>query len=1098
MKQRYEKRRTPDPSFFASFQVPLIAEILFLLRVGLEGRIVHDRGADHDRGVGTDQDTEAERHGKTPDRFSAEERDGEHREEGRHGGVDGTGQGCVQGTVDGVLEIILRVQALHFADTVEDDHVVVDCVTDDRKDRRDERLVDVEVERQDAREQGEEADDDDRGMGEGDHAAETPGPALETERDVGEDDDEGDDDGDDSVALHVVRDGRTHLVGGNDAVRVVERGGELRERHAAVGEERLQRSVNLVLDLAVDLGRLVLDLVGGGDLHLGGAAELLDLDGSFVKDGGDCGTDGLGRLRLVEADHIGAAALEIDTVGEALEADRGDRDDDESAGDHIGVLAFAEEIDMGVLQEIAGRGAVERDVLALGEAVVEDDPGDEDRGQDRGDDTDDEGRRESLDRAGTEDEEHDTGEDRGHLAVDDSGISVLVTVGDGLSETLSSGQFLFDALIDDHVRIHGHTQRQDETGDTREGKDCAEGDEGSEEEEHVAEKGDVSGDTGSPVEEDHVDEDEEESDQEGDHTRLDRTGTEGRTHDLLLDDLGRSREFTRLEDVGEVGRLFDGEIAGDAGIAAGDLVDDVRIGVDHAVEDDGDLLADVVLGQAGPDVGAFRVHGHGDAGGAAVDTLSVIGNTGVGDGTAVERGLAVTGGGLDSDEFINVAARYAVGRLDGPHRTEFGREDILDLRHGEVAVDDSGVGGLGETDAGVAPVAGRLENREERVLPAGLLEYGVVVCILAEFLGDQVVPGILLLRFCDLAFGGSFLAGEHLGEEVVGLEEILLDLLIGIGGPELEGCGALEEFADALRLLDTREFHEDAAAVAEFLDRRLGHAEAVDTVAEDVEGVGDGAFGIGADDRNDLVVGRGGVDAVAHFIGAEDAGEAGSVGGLLPRVGEKGDEILAGVDAALAGEFDGPVELRALVVACKGLDEVLELHLEHDVHAALEVKTEVDFLRFDVFVRVAEIHFLGRDGVEIAGVPRFCDGVEDISLVFGGYIPECGALAESLDGGVGILGGFLLLEAGHGREGKLPDARDSQKDSHKSDCTFTLHVSYFLKLIFGLWAATRNHDSIPRQNRVQIYDIFLRMKVSGRYLLSLHNGFYAKMVKFAN
>ena len=58
-------------------------------------------------------------------------------------------------------------------------------------------------------------------MCKGNHAAETPGPALESERDVGEDYYEGKDDGDYGIALDVVGDGCAHLVGRNDTVRVV-------------------------------------------------------------------------------------------------------------------------------------------------------------------------------------------------------------------------------------------------------------------------------------------------------------------------------------------------------------------------------------------------------------------------------------------------------------------------------------------------------------------------------------------------------------------------------------------------------------------------------------------------------------------------------------------------------------------------------------------------------------------------------------------------------------------------------------------------------------------------------------------------------------
>ena len=176
-----------------------------------------------------------------------------------------------------------------------------------------------------------------------------------------------------------------------------------------------------------------------------------------------------------------------------------------------------------------------------------------------------------------------------------------------------------------------------------------------------------------------------------------------------------------------------------------------------------------------------------------------------------------------------------------------------------------------------------------------------------------------------------------------------------------------------------------------------------------------------------------------HFIRTEDGGKALSVGDLLPRVGEEGDEILAGVDAALTRKFDGLVEFRSLVAAGKGLDEILELDLQHDVHTALEVEAEVDLLRFYIFVRIAEVDLLGCDGIEIAGVAGLRDGVEDIRLVFCGYIVECGALAEGCHGSVGILGRLLLLEIGHQGEGKLPQACQTQKDGHKSDCTFTLH-----------------------------------------------------------
>ena len=73
-----------------------------------------------------------------------------------------------------------------------------------------------------------------------------------------------------------------------------------------------------------------------------------------------------------------------------------------------------------------------------------------------------------------------------------------------------------------------------------------------------------------------------------------------------------SWELTGLEDVGKVGSLLHGEVSSDGRASSGDLGLDGRIRIYGTVEHDGDLLADVLLGDAGPGVGTFGVHGHGD------------------------------------------------------------------------------------------------------------------------------------------------------------------------------------------------------------------------------------------------------------------------------------------------------------------------------------------------------------------------------------------------------------------------------------------------------------------------------------------------------
>ena len=356
---------------------------------------------------------------------------------------------------------------------------------------------------------------------------------------------------------------------------------------------------------------LLIVLVLGSDLHLALTTELLDLDGTVELGDGSL-ADFLGSDRLVKAYDIGTATGEVDTVGKALGEDGNQGDEDEGAGNDIGPLACAYEVEVGVLEEVLGEPVLERDVLSLLDTVVEDQTGDEDGSKNGSDDTDDERGGEALDGTGTEHEEHDTGEEGGHLSVDDGGISVLVTVSHSLAQALAGGKLLLDTFIYDHVRIHSHTHGQDQTGNTRQGQDCSEGNEDSKEEKHVAEEGDVSCDTCALIEEYHVDEDEQEGDQEGNHTGLDRLCTEGRSHYLLLDDGGRGGKLTGLQNVHEVGSLIRSEVSGDGGLTSGDGAVDVRIGIHHTVEDDGDLPSDIVTGHAGPDVGAFGVHAHGD------------------------------------------------------------------------------------------------------------------------------------------------------------------------------------------------------------------------------------------------------------------------------------------------------------------------------------------------------------------------------------------------------------------------------------------------------------------------------------------------------
>ena len=287
---------------------------------------------------------------------------------------------------------------------------------------------------------------------------------------------------------------------------------------------------------------------------------------------------------------------------------------------------------------------------------------------------------------------------------------------------------------------------------------------------------------------------------------------------------------------------------------------------------------------------------------------------------------------------------------------------------------------------------------------------------------------------CGAVIGGA----QALGEGCIG--RIKVDLVGHKGGPELEGRGALEEFADTLRILDAWKLDQDFARAADLLDVRLGNAEAVDTVTQDVERVADGALGLFLEDGDDLLVGGFGGDLLLELVVAENLGEAASVAVGLPSVGKEGDEIGRGVHIVGVRRVDGLLEVGiGGIAACEGLHQVFELHLQHHVHTALEVQTEVDFLLFDILEGVLEVHVLIADGIYISSVLDGRNGVDGELFEFVGN-PCLGNEFLSLD--ACILGGLFLLDAGNRGEGQLPDAGEGDKNRYQSDCTFALHVVF--------------------------------------------------------
>ena len=190
----------------------LMLEILVCIQPTAGHQGVGDRGGDEDRRDGTHDNADGQREDEAADGLAAEEEDRQQRHERRARSVDRTRQRRVDGVVHVLLEVALGIHAQIFADTVEDHHGIVDGVTDDRKDRGDEGLIDFEVEGHEAIEHREETDDEQGVDRKGDRGARSPLPALEAEGDVETDGDKSENYRPHGRSLDIICDTRTYFL----------------------------------------------------------------------------------------------------------------------------------------------------------------------------------------------------------------------------------------------------------------------------------------------------------------------------------------------------------------------------------------------------------------------------------------------------------------------------------------------------------------------------------------------------------------------------------------------------------------------------------------------------------------------------------------------------------------------------------------------------------------------------------------------------------------------------------------------------------------------------------------------------------------------
>ena len=346
-----------------------------------------------------------------------------------------------------------------------------------------------------------------------------------------------------------------------------------------------------------------------------------------------------------------------------------------------------------------------------------------------------------------------------------------------------------------------------------------------------------------------------------------------------------------------------------------------------------------------------------------------------------------------------------------------------------------------ETEASVVAAAG-LQATEQGVSLAVSLELLVLTLFvgLCQVVEQAVDLGIslglghcfTLLLSLSYLLCGSLHGCEFLSLGTVDLLQEGHDLVGIVGGPEFQRSGTLEEFAHALRLLHARELHEDTAGAGNLLDVGLCHTELVDTALNYCVRVVDCALGLFAEELDDLVVGDLGLvgDIAAELVEVDVERETLLTGNLFPRLCEEGDEVGVGLLCTLTCQREGLVELIGGLFAGAVAHQLAEVQLQHDVHTALEVQTQVNLFLLYILVCVAEINLLGGYGVDVLVTCRSAYRIKVKSLVQVGNLLEFCLKLLCLYYSVCILCSFALLECCDQRKRELECAGQGDQNCH--------------------------------------------------------------------
>jgi hypothetical protein len=312
-------------------------------------------------------------------------------------------------------------------------------------------------------------------------------------------------------------------------------------------------------------------------------------------------------------------------------------------------------------------------------------------------------------------------------------------------------------------------------------------------------------------------------------------------------------------------------------------------GAPIVIKYDGNATLEVSLREGSPTTCTIDVHLHA----YARTTCLIVRVAGIGHNVAFQRSTAVALCHLNGIEFVGVGIGTFTHALYTPLEAEVRGKHFLSLGRSKELVDGIHVALAGNAYHATISIS-VVQAAQQRILLVGLLDVGSrhVCCRLfiavlsngrSEVGSGLCCVGLLLnlelvgLSNCFCRVGGSLVldAAQCSSKFCVEVNEERSNLLCIVGLPELEVSAALQQLTYAFGFLNARHFDHDAAFLTfEGLDVRLYDTEAVDTCAEYVVRIVNGALNFSTKHALDFLVCALCCHLVAQLLCCEEFGES--------------------------------------------------------------------------------------------------------------------------------------------------------------------------------------------------------------------------------